>query len=120
VADDPRAYTAKYQQLTREKIARIRSPIFIVQGDPASRLNRFNAEVLIPDLQAAGKSVEVRTYPGEPHCFAFYGSGPRTPRPAAALKVFQDVDAFFRKHLNTTPKPIDPTVVRQVSIKPSQ
>ncbi len=111
LVDDPRAYTPKYQQRTREKIGRIQSPIMIVQGDPASRLNQFNAAVFIPELRTAGKSVEVRTYPGEPHCFAFYGTAPRTPRPAAALKVFQDVDAFFRRYLNTKPKPIDPTLV---------
>jgi dipeptidyl aminopeptidase/acylaminoacyl peptidase len=113
LADDPSAYTPKYQQWTREKIGRIRSPILIVQGDPASRLNQFNAAVFIPELRSAGKSVEVRTYPGEPHCFAFYGSLPRTPRPAAALKVFQDVDAFFRRYLHTKPKPIDPRLVHQ-------
>jgi dipeptidyl aminopeptidase/acylaminoacyl peptidase len=115
---DPRAYTAKYQQFTRDKIARIRCPILIVQGDPEFRLNRFNAAVLIPELQQASKSVEVRTYPGEPHCFAFYGSGPRTPRPAAALKAFHDVDAFFRGHLNTKPKAIDPKLVQQESLEP--
>jgi dipeptidyl aminopeptidase/acylaminoacyl peptidase len=113
LADDPRAYTPKYQERTREKIGRIRSPILIVQGDPASRLNQFNATVFIPELRSAGKSVEVRTYPGEPHCFAFYGSLPRTPRPAAALKVFQDVDAFFRRYLHTKPKPIDAKLVHQ-------
>ena len=113
LADDPRAYTPKYQERTREKIGRIRSPILIVQGDPASRLNQFNATVFIPALRAAGKSVEVRTYPGEPHCFAFYGSPPRTPRPAPALKVFEDVDAFFRKYLHTQPKSIDPKLVHQ-------
>lgn len=119
LTDDPSAYTAKYQQLTREKIARIRAPILIVQGDQTSRLNRFNAAVLVSDLQAAGKSVEIRTYPGEPHCFDFYGSGSRTPRPAAALKVFQEVDAFFRNYLNTKPKPIDPKLVREVSLEPA-
>jgi len=34
----------------------------------------------------------VITYPGEPHCFAFYGIP--NVSPAAALKVFQDADAF--------------------------
>jgi dipeptidyl aminopeptidase/acylaminoacyl peptidase len=114
--DYSRGYTATYQQLTREKIRRIRSPILIVQGDPNSPLNRFNSGVFVPELRTAGKSVDVRTYPGEPHCFGFYGSGPRTPRPAAALKVFQDVDAFFRKYLNTKPKPIDPKLVDHVSL----
>jgi dipeptidyl aminopeptidase/acylaminoacyl peptidase len=114
--DYSRAYTAKYQQLTREKIRRIQSPTLIVQGDPSSALNRFNMGVFVPELRSAGKSVEVRTYPGEPHCFGFYGSGPRTPRPAAALKVFEDADAFFRRYLNTKPKSIDPRLVDHVPI----
>jgi dipeptidyl aminopeptidase/acylaminoacyl peptidase len=114
--DYARAYTPQHQQKTREKIRRIKSPILIVQGDPNSDLNRFNAGVFVPELRTAGKSVDVRTYPGEPHCFGFYGSGPRTPRPAAALKVFQDVDSFFRKYLKTMPKPIDPKLVDHVSI----
>jgi dipeptidyl aminopeptidase/acylaminoacyl peptidase len=117
--DYSRAYTARNQQQTDEKIRRIRAPILIVQGDPNSDLNRFNAAVFVPALRTAGKSVDVRTYPGEPHCFGFYGSGPRTPRPAAALKVFQDVDAFFRKHLDTKPKPIDTKLVDHVSLRPS-
>jgi hypothetical protein len=114
--DYSRAYTAKYQQLTRQKIQGIRCPILIVQGDPRSDLIRFNMEVFVPELRTAGKSVDVRTNPGEPHCFGFYGSGPRTPRPAAALKVFQDVDAFFRKHLNTIPKSINPKLVDHVPL----
>jgi dipeptidyl aminopeptidase/acylaminoacyl peptidase len=117
-ADPERYYTAKHQKLTREKIGRIRCPILILQGDQHP-INRFNAAVLIPELRAAGKSLEVITYPGEPHCFAFYGSGPRAPRPAAALKAFQDADTFFRRYLNTKPKPIDPKLVKHVSLGPA-
>lgn len=117
-ADPKRYYTAQYQKLTREKIARIGSPILIIQGDQTP-LNRFNAEVLIPELRTAGKTLEVITYAGEPHCFAFYGSGPRSPRPAAALKAFQDADLFFRRHLKTKPKPLDPKLVKQVTLGPA-
>ena len=115
-ADPERYYTAEYQKLTREKISRIRCPILIVQGDETSNLNRFNAQVLIPELRSAGTTLEVVTYPGEPHCFAFYGSRQRTPRPAVALKAFQDADAFFRRHLNTQPKPIDAGLVEHVPV----
>ena len=112
LADPKRYYTTRYQTIARDKIGRIRSPILIVQGDQHP-LNRFNREVLIPELQSAGKALEVRTYPGEPHCFAF-GSPPRAAQ--AALKAFQDTDAFFRRHLNTQPKPIDPTLIAHVPL----
>ena len=109
-------YTAEHQELTREKIARMTSPILIVQGDARSELNRFNATVLMPELRAAGKSVEVMTYPGEPHCFFFYSDPSSTPRPAVALKAFQDTDAFFREHISTQPKPIDAGLVEHVPV----
>ena len=114
-ADPKRYYTAKYQVPTREKIGKIRSPILIIQGDQTP-INRFNAEVLIPELRTAGKALEIITYPGEPHCFAFYGNGPRAPRPAAALKAFQDTDMFFRRYLKTKPKPLDPRLVEHAPI----
>ena len=111
-ADPKRYYTTKYQTIARDKIGRIRSPILIVQGDQHP-INRFNREVLIPELQSARKALEVSTYPGEPHCFAF-NSPPRSA--PAALKAFQDTDAFFRRHLNTQPKPIDPTLIAHVPL----
>jgi len=117
-ADPKRYYTAEYQKRTRAKIDKIRSPILIVQGDQ-QRLNAFNAAVLIPELRAAGKTLEVITYPGEPHCFAFYGSGPRTPRPATALKAFLDTDRFVRRYLRTKPKPLKSNIVTHVPVGPS-
>ena len=109
-------YTATHQKFTREKINRINSPILILQGDEGSGLNPFNAQVLIPELRSAGTAFEVKTYPGEPHCFAFHGSGQRTPRPAVALRAFEDADAFFREHLNTQPKAIDASYVEHVPL----
>ena len=113
ISAEPKSYyTTKYQTLTREKISRIRSPILIVQGDQHS-INRFNRDVLIPELQSAGKALEVITYPGEPHCFAF-GSQPASA--VSALKAFQDSDTFFRRHINTQPKPLDPTLITHVPL----
>src|SRR5262249_38312936 len=108
-----RYYTEEHHGLTREKIARIQSPILIVQGDVKTLLavNDFNAAVLIPELQSAHKAVEVITYPGEPHCFAM---ATRRASAASALKAFRDSDAFFRRHVATQPKPIDTTLITDV------
>jgi hypothetical protein len=90
-ADPKRYYTAKYQILAREKIGKIRSPILIIQGDQTP-INRFNAEVLIPELRTAGKATEIITC-WATHCFAFWQRA-SAPRPAAALKAFQDGHVF--------------------------
>ena len=113
LANPKNYYTEEYQKLTREKIARIRCPILIVQGDQHP-LYRFNGEILIPELRAAGKTLEVLTYPGEPHSFAFYSIPSRTPRPEVALKAFQDISAFLQRRLSTQPVPINPRLVKQV------
>ncbi len=113
-------YTAECQKLTRDKIAKIRCPILIIQGNPAAvemLANPFNAEILLPELKAADKTVEVFTYKDEPHCFAFYSSPPRTPHPEVARKAFEDVDGYLRKQLKTKPVPIDPKLVKQVPIE---
>lgn len=114
ISENPKHYyTPDYQKLTREKISRIRCPILIVQGDQ-HRINHFNAEVLIPELRSAGKTLEVITYPGEPHCFAFSGN----QRPAAAFKAFQDTNTFYLRHLKTKPKPLDTGQVKHVPLAP--
>ncbi len=114
-ADPKRYYTAEYQSRTRAKLGKIRSPILILQGDQ-QQINHFNATVLLPELRSAGKTLEVVTYPGEPHCFAFYGGGPRTPRPAAALKAFEDSDRFVRKYLRTRARPLEPRLVKHLPL----
>jgi len=112
-ADPRRYYTAEYQELTREKINWIQSPILMVQGDQ-SDIPRLNADIFIPELNAAGKNLTVITYPGEPHSFAFYSLPNRTPRPAVALKAFHDMDEFLRTHIATQPRSIDPEFVQHV------
>ena len=115
-ANPKRYYTPEFQKLTRAKLARIQCPILIIQGD-VFRLYRFNQEVLIPELRAAGKKLEVLTYAGEPHCFCFYGEGQRTPHPDIALNAFNDMQSFCRRHVPTKPKALDPTAVKFVPVK---
>ena len=108
-------YTPEYQRILRARIARIRCPILIIQGDEERSevpINRFNAQVLLPELKAARKLVQVVTYPGEQHCFCFAGDG----HAAAIRKAFSDMDAFCRKNIAIGPKPIDSTLVRQVAV----
>ena len=49
-ADPQKYYTPEYQSRTRAKLAKIRAPILILQGDQQP-INRFNAAVLIPELR---------------------------------------------------------------------
>ena len=122
ISQDPkRYYTDENQKLTRAKIDRIRCPILIIQGD-VQPVNRFNAQVLIPELRSAGKKLDVITYPGAVHCFCTQGGemvdgrngrwrrtppGPWTLQETAALKAFHDINAFCKQHVPTQPKPVD-------------
>ena len=122
--DGRRHYTEEYQRAFRAKAANIGAPILIVQGDvdrEEVRINRFNADVLIPELRALRKQVDVKSYPGQVHCFCDASGIPqrtdgilaRAPAswPAAALKAFQDIDVFCRRHVRTQPIGLDAGLV---------
>jgi dipeptidyl aminopeptidase/acylaminoacyl peptidase len=119
MANPGQYYTEEYQRFTRAKIAAIRSPILLVQGDEASPLNRWNAGVLVPELRRAGKRIAVKGYAGERHCFAWDG---RTPEGtwqhgSAAARAFGDMDEFFRSHFSTQPAPISSSLVKHVPLE---
>ncbi len=120
IMDNPKEhYTPEHRRILRAKIERIHRPILLLQGDPnraAPQINQFNAHVLIPELRAADKTLAVITYPGEPHCFCFSGTGPQTPRPAAALKASRDIVAFCGRHVATQPKALDPSLSKQITL----
>ena len=69
---------------------------------------------LIPELKAARKTLEIKSYRGEPHSFAFYSTAARTPRLAVAAQVFEDINAWLRQKLRTPAMPIDPRFVKRV------
>ena len=122
--DGRRYYTEEFQRAFRAKATTISAPILIVQGDvdrEEIRINRFNADVLIPELRALRKQVEIKSYPDQVHCFCDASGIPRQAEgtfarapaswPAAALKAFQDIDVFCRRHVRTQPKALDAGLV---------
>ncbi|MGH7126966.1 MAG: alpha/beta hydrolase family protein [Planctomycetaceae bacterium] len=110
--DDPKAhYTPELRKFTREKIQKIACPVLIVHGDQHP-INKINHEIVIPELKAAGKTLEVIAYPGQPHGF-YYG---RNGSPEAGKKCFEDSHAFFKRHLSTQPRPVDDSLVEHVPI----
>jgi hypothetical protein len=130
--DGRRYYTTALQKSFRAKLATLNAPILIVQGDVGEGpitfdgpgRNRFNAEVLIPELRATGRHFEVKTYPGQAHCFCSASGQPRlggfaapASWPAAALSAFQDIDAFCRRYVRAQPKAIDPTLVSHEAVR---
>jgi acetyl esterase/lipase len=128
--ENPREhYTPEYQAILRAKVAKIDCPILIIQGDAERKelpINQFNAEVLIPELRAAKKAFDVRSYAGQGHCFCA-GSGvprpgdrPTSPTsPAAALQAYKVIEAFYRQHLPLKPRAIDTTLVTHVPVRTS-
>ncbi len=140
IPDPVGLYRAKYQTVTRAKIARIQTPILVLQSDPVFDLASqsvltFNTEVLVPELRAAGKTVSVMSYSQQSHCFCFVGGNrvipgttgnnwppavvPGTPRPPAgygemAVKAFGDIQAFCQPLIRTQPVPIDRALVTDV------
>ena len=124
--DGRRYYTAELQKRFRAKLATLTAPILIVQGDVGEGpvdlggpgRNRFNAEVLIPELRATGRPFDVKIYHEQAHCFCSASGAPRpgglaapASWPDAALKAFQDIDAFCRRHVQTKPKALDAGLV---------
>jgi acetyl esterase/lipase len=107
---DPRGfYTPELQKLTREKIGRIKFPVLIVHGDQHP-INKINHDIIVPEMNRAGKKLEVILYPGQPHTFVFGRSG----SPEATRKCFDDCQAFFKKYLPTQPTPLPDSLLKQV------
>jgi dienelactone hydrolase len=130
--DGRRYYTAELQRRFRAKLAKLDAPILIVQGDVGQGpidvdgpgRNRFNADVLIPELRATARRFDVKTYPEQAHCFCS-ASGAARPGgraapaswPAAALQAFEDIEAFCRRHVRTKPKALDTRLVSYEQVK---
>lgn len=138
ISDPIGLYHATYQPATRAKIARIETPILLLQNDPvfdfvSQSLIEFNTKVLVPELRAAGKRIQVTSFARQSHCFCFVGGNRVIPgqgqwvpaiergaaRPpegyaAAALKAFGDIQAFCEPLLKTKPVPLARNLVTEV------
>jgi dienelactone hydrolase len=110
--DPQQYYTPAVQQITRDRIARINCPLLIVHGDmhPIYKINR---DLLLPELQRAGKQVSMRVYPGQPPGFlvAIEGDG------SATLQCFHDCLDFFKQHLPTAPQPLHPELIQTAELQ---
>ena len=125
--ENPKAYyTPQAQRIFRAKIAQIKCPILVVQGDASRRppINGFNAEIRIPELRSAGKTVTTNIYPGQMHCFCLLsGIAPvgreRPPAswPSAAQEAFRDIDRFCRRYLKSQPKAINARFVTMATVR---
>ncbi len=100
--------TPELQKFTREKIAQIHCPVLIVHGD-IHPLKIINEQIIVPELKAAGKSVEYIEYPGQPHGF-WWGAADG----AVGQKVFDDSMRFLKPNLKTQPIAIDESLITRV------
>lgn len=123
--ENPRKYyTPKFKKILRRKLSRIKCPILIIEGGAdSSRINRWNADILIPELRSAKKMLTVNSYPEQIHCFCLNSGQPRgmpspASAPAEALRAFQDIDAFCRRYLKTQPRQVDARLVTYVAALP--
>ena len=106
-------YTDSVRDLTRRKLSGLAAPTLVLQGD-VHALKAFNLGVFVPEMEALGKPVALKVYPGEPHGF-YWGVG---RDPAQALRANRDADAFLRQHMRVQPHPIDKSWTTPTGIEP--
>jgi hypothetical protein len=73
---------------------------------------KINHDIIIPEMQAAKKPLEVIEYPGQPHSF-YWGFG---GDPAAGEKFFNDAQAFLKKYVKSQPVPLAESLIKRVPI----
>ena len=61
-------YTDERRAATEKKIASISCPILVHHGD-VHLLRKINFDIVFPAIQAAGKTLIIKNYPGEDHGF---------------------------------------------------
>ena len=111
---DPKAlYDDDIRQHTRKKLSGLAAPTLILHGD-VHAIKAFNLGLFVPEMQALGKPVSVKTYSAEPHGF-YWGRG---RDPAKALQANRDADAFLRQHVRVQPQPIDSSWAQPTKVEP--
>ena len=115
--DPDRFYTPELQRFTQKKIAAIKSPVFIAEGDQPLgpvELHTLIDEIVIHELKAAGKEVEHSVYADQQHCFGFFGAN------EVAGEFFEDMHVFFKRYLPTSPTPLAASLVEYVPVAPER
>ena len=94
----PTLYTEERRAATEAKIAKISCPILVHHGD-RHLLRKINFDVIFPAIETAGKTLEVKHYPGEDHGFYW---GNRTSE-AVVEAVVASTREFIEPLLKTKP-----------------
>ncbi len=111
---DPKAlYTPELRRVTRRKLSGLDTPVLILHGD-VHQLKGFNLGVLVPEMKALGKAVEVSVYAGEPHGF-YWGVG---RDPAKARAANREAEAFIGKHVRVRATALDGSLAEEVVVEP--
>ena len=106
-------YTKEIREITRRKLSGLATPALVLHGDQHA-LKEFNFGVFVPEMEALGKPVTLKTYPGEPHGF-YWGQG---VDPTQALRANEDADAFLRNHIQVLPRPVNATFITPIEVQP--
>lgn len=106
-------YTEEIREITRRKLSGLATPALVLHGDQHA-LKEFNFGVFVPEMEALGKQVTLKTYPGEPHGF-YWGQG---DDPTQALRANEDADAFLRNHIQVPPRPVNASLITPIKVQP--
>ena len=91
-------YTDKHRKETEAKIDAISCPLLVHHGDQHP-LRKINFDLLFPAMEAAGKTLEIKLYPGEDH--GFYWGNRTTEETVNA--VVANTRKFIEPLLKTKP-----------------
>jgi acetyl esterase/lipase len=104
IMQDPKKYyTPDIQKITRERIAKVRCPMFFGEGGMHT-INRINNEIVFPEFVKAGKDIEVHLYPGQNHGFSMNSD-----------RFFEDMWAFLTKHVPARGSAIETSSLRRTN-----
>lgn len=98
MSDYPSLYTDERREATEAKIAAITCPILVHHGD-VHPLKKINFDIVFPAVEAAGKTLIVKRYPGEDHGFYW---GNRTSEETLDSVVSSSLE-FIEPLLKTQP-----------------
>jgi carboxymethylenebutenolidase len=95
----PLAGRAAHARPLSDHVAAIRAPVLLQHGDADRNVPVEQSRLLHRALVAAGKTVELATYPGADHLFDFTLGPEARPHPEAARTAWRRTLDFLRRHL---------------------
>ncbi len=101
--NDPAAFwTPEIVANVRDKVSRFETPLLILHGD-IHPLKNVNMDYVFPEIKKAGKTMEVKVYPGKNHGF-YWGT---RVNEEFIEEMIQDIQDFADEYLKTKPVAMD-------------